>query len=194
MAPANQTPVALALASAAVGDVVHGIAPDQWGAPTPCTQWPVRRVVGHLAGMNLVFAALLAGQPMPARTDMPDEELPKRYDASAELLISRFSEPGALERVVDSPMGSATGAERLEIRLYDLLAHGWDVARATGQVFKLPEDLVEESLVFATAQLDGVDREGRFAPAQPCPDDAPALDRLVAFLGRDLAWEPARGN
>ncbi|MGL5808681.1 MAG: hypothetical protein ACRCYQ_01910 [Nocardioides sp.] len=60
-------------------------------------------------------------------------------------------------------MGSATGAERLRIRLYDLLAHGWDLAQATGQPAELPDDVAEESLAFARTQLD---------------------DRLAAFLGR----------
>lgn len=29
-------------------------------------------------------------------------------------------------------------------------------------------------------------RTGRFDPAQPAVDDAPAIDRLVAFLGRPV--------
>ncbi len=154
----------------------------------------MRRVVGHLVGMNLVFAAMLADEPMPARVDIADDDLAAQYDSSAELLVSRFSAPGVLERDIGGPMGSASGAERLQIRLYDLIAHGWDLARATRQPLTLPDDVVEDSLAFATVQLEGVDRDGRFQPPQPCPDSAAALDRLAAFLGRDVTWAARVGE
>jgi uncharacterized protein (TIGR03086 family) len=182
------TPDELALALAAVGLLVHRIAPGQWSADTPCTEWRVRRVVAHLVGMNLVFAAMLAGEPMPDRVDIADADLAEQYDASAELLVSRFRAPGTPAHQVVGPLGAASGADRLQIRLYDLIAHGWDLARATRQTLALPDDLVERALAFATRQLEGVDRDGRFRPPQPCPDDAGSLDRLAAFLGRDVAW------
>lgn len=184
----------LALAFVAVGVVIHRIEPDQWASPTPCTQWPVRRVVDHLAGMNLVFAAMLADEAMPPRTEIADEDLPAHYDASAELLVTNFSAPGALQRDMGGPLGSATGAERLQIRLYDLIAHGWDLARATRQPLILPDELVEESLAFATVQLEGIDREGRFHPPQSCAASADCLDRLAAFLGRDVNWAAPVGE
>ncbi len=168
--------------------MIHRIEPDQWASPTPCAEWSVRRIVSHLVGMNLVFAAMLADEPVPARFDIADLDLPGEYDSSAELLVSRFSAPGTLERDMGGPLGSASGGERLQIRLYDLLAHGWDLARATRQPLNLPDDLAENALAFATRQLDGTNRDGRFQPPQPCPDDTVSIERLAAFLGRDVAW------
>ena len=52
------------------------------------------------------------------------------YQSSSASLLAAFSGPGVLERSYRGPLGSATGAERLQIRLYDLLAHGWDLAQA----------------------------------------------------------------
>ena len=191
MASDRESPSAeLAIAFAAVGSVIHHIDADQWASPTPCTQWPVRRVVGHLVGMNLVFAAMLADEPPPARFEIYDSDLAARYDASAAVLVARFSAPGTLERNMGGPLGSASGADRLWIRMYDLLAHGWDVARATGQRLIVPDELAENALAFATRQLDGVDRDGRFEPPQPHSAAADALDRLAAFLGRDPSWTP----
>ncbi|MBI1351436.1 MAG: TIGR03086 family protein [Actinomycetales bacterium] len=178
----------LGLALATVGGVVHRVTSDQWASPTPCTDWPVRAVVNHLVGMNLVFSALVGGEPMPTRVELADEDLAARYDSSAELLLAAFSAPGALDGDIAGPLGSASGEERLQIRLYDLIAHGWDVARATGQSLNLPEELVEHSLAFSSVQLHGVDRSGRFAPARSVPDSAEAIDRLVSFLGRDVNW------
>jgi hypothetical protein len=44
------------------------------------------------------------------------------YWASSASLQAAFARPGVLGRRYRGPMGSTTGAERLQIRLYDLLA------------------------------------------------------------------------
>jgi uncharacterized protein (TIGR03086 family) len=75
----------------------------------------------------------------------------------------------------------------LQIRLYDLLAHGWDLARATGQPVDLPDDLAEQSLSFACKQLDGQSRQGRFGAAQNAGENAAAIERVAAFLGRTVS-------
>lgn len=171
---------------ASVGVLIAGVRDDQWQAPTPCTDWTVHRVVGHIVGMNGVFAAMLAGEAPPACSDLEPAELLPAYRAYSARLLEAFGQPGVLARTFESPMGSATGAERLQIRLYDLLAHGWDLARATGQIADLPEDAAETALTFARGQVSDESRPGRFAPAQPAPPDASAVDRLVAFLGRSV--------
>ena len=50
-----------------MADLIDRVAADQWTAPTPCTEWNVRDLVGHLVGMNLVFVAMFEGTPMPER-------------------------------------------------------------------------------------------------------------------------------
>ena len=51
-------------------------------------------------------------------------------------------------------MGVATGAERLQWRIVDLLAHAWDLVQATGVVAELPDDLVEQALTFAREAIE----------------------------------------
>ena len=187
---AGRAPLAeqLGRAFAAVAGLISNIRADQWSAPTPCADWTVRQVVNHLIGMNRVFAALLAGQPPPARpsADHVEDDPAGAYRGSAAALLAAFSRPGVLERTYHGPLGSATGAERLQIRLYDLLAHGWDLAQATEQPADLPEDLAEQSLAFARTQLTEQARPGRFGPAQIVDEQASAIERLVAFLGRPV--------
>jgi uncharacterized protein (TIGR03086 family) len=180
--------VELGRAFDAVGRLISNIRADQWSAPTPCTEWSVRRVVNHLIGMNRVFAALLADQPPPPRPseDHVEDDPVSAYRDSAAALQFAFGQPGVLERTDHSPLGTATGAERLQIRLYDLLAHGWDLAEATEQPADLPDDLAERSLAFARTQLTDQARPGRFGPAQLVANEAPAIERLVAFLGRPV--------
>ena len=169
--------------------MIGAVRPDQWSAPTPCEQWDVRRLVEHLVGMNLVFAAMLAGDSPPQRGEgLASDALPRAFSDSADALLAAFAEPGALERAYTGPLGSATGSDRLKIRLYDLLAHGWDLAQATGHpVQLLPDDAAEDVLGFVREQLVDESRTGRFGPPRTAPEDAPAIERLVAFLGRQVA-------
>jgi uncharacterized protein (TIGR03086 family) len=173
---------------AAVGEQVDAIQPGQWSAPTQCMGWTVHRLVEHLVGKNLVFSAVLAQQPLAPRGDgMPSDHLPPAYRRSAAELVAGFAEPGELERSYEGPLGAATGSERLMIRMYDLLAHGWDLAEALGGPADLPDDAAEESLAFARAYGRTVRPGGGcFGPARPVADDAPAIVRLVAFLGREV--------
>ncbi len=175
----------LGRALTAVDSLVAGVLPGQWSVPTPCSQWSVQQLVDHLVGMNRVFVAMLDEQPPPQRSERSADELAEAFTASAASLLHAFDRPGVLEQQFRGPLGTMTGADRLQIRLYDLLAHGWDLARATGQpVDLLPDDVAEQSLAFVRGQLLDSARPGRFDPAQPVTDDAPAIERLVAFLGR----------
>src|SRR6185437_2924717 len=177
----------LTRALSAVGDLITGIREDQWSAPTPCTDWTVHDLVNHLVGVNLAFAARLRDQvPPELGADHLGDNPAAAYRATSAAVQAGFDQPGAVERAYHGPLGTISGAAWLHVRITDLLAHGWDLARATGQPAELPEDLAEQALVFSRAQMATVSRTGRFGPAQPVADDAPAIDRLVAFLGRPV--------
>jgi uncharacterized protein (TIGR03086 family) len=181
----------LARASAVTGDLIDGIAADQWTSPTPCTEWNVRDLVNHLVGMNLVFVALIEESPIPERgADRLGADPAGAYRRSAAALQAAAGRPGVLERSQATPVGVATGVERLQWRIADLLAHGWDLIQATGVSAEIPDDLVEQALTFVRAQLPGQPRAGRFADPQPIRDNAPAIDRLAAFTGRPVPWTP----
>lgn len=179
----------LGRALTAVDGLIRAVRPEQWSAPTPCAQWTAAQLVNHLVGMNRVFVAMLSNEPPPQRSERSSGELADAFATSSAGLLAAFSRPGVLEQEFTGPLGMVTGAGRLQIRLYDLIAHGWDLARATGQDARLlPDDLAEQSLTFVRGQLSGQARPGRFDLAQPVADDAPAIDRLAAFLGRRVSW------
>jgi uncharacterized protein (TIGR03086 family) len=181
----------LARATAATGDLIDRITAEQWTAPTPCTEWSVRDVVDHLVGMNLVLAALFEERPMPVRgADRLGADPAAAYRRSAAALLAAAARPGVLERTQTTPVGVAIGAERVRWRIVDLLAHGWDLGQATGVEAELPDDLAEQALTFARAQLPSRPRAGRFADPRPIRDDAPAIERLAAATGRPVPWTP----
>jgi uncharacterized protein (TIGR03086 family) len=78
------------------------------------------------------------------------------------------------------------------VALDEVVVHGWDLARATGQPYEPDEPAVLASLAFAEGfeAPAGAADGGPFGPPVPVPPDAPALDRLAGATGRDPAWTP----
>lgn len=171
--------------------MIAGIGGDQWSAPTPCTEWSVRQVLNHLVGGSLFFVDLLEGQPLPPLGDvrarlaqdyLGDDPL-AAFDTATTRLLGAFDAPGRLEQPLPLPIGTAPGAVALRLRLTEVLVHGWDLARATGQRLQVADDLVDEALAFVgTVELP----RHAFAEPRPAPPDASAVDRLAARLGRSL--------
>ena len=72
----------------------------------------------------------------------------------------------------------------------DVFLHSWDLARATDQPPGLDEAVCAE-LLAGMEPLDEMLRDsGQYGPRVPVPDDAPAMDRLMGFIGRDPDWQP----
>jgi uncharacterized protein (TIGR03086 family) len=67
----------------------------------------------------------------------------------------------------------------------DILVHGWDLARATGQDPELDAEVAEPVLAFAReAFVDEGARAPSIGPEVAVPAGASVTDRLVGFLGR----------
>lgn len=185
MTTASPTVEQLDRALAAVGDQIAAVGDEQWSAPTPCTEWTVRDLVGHLVVGNRRFVAVLNDQTPPdPDADLLGDDPAAAFRESGAALRAAYEQPGVMDRKFQGPLGTTTGATRLRWRIADLLAHGWDLSRALGRPVDLPVDLVEEALAFARTALADRPREGRFAEPQPVAADAPVTDRYVAFLGR----------
>ena len=87
---------------------------------------------------------------------------------------------------VDLP-GEVAGGVALD----ELVIHGWDLAKATGQDAGYDGPGLDS--VFAMVshfRADGA--EGLFGPPVDVPEDAPLFDRILGLTGRNPAWEPPR--
>jgi uncharacterized protein (TIGR03086 family) len=188
----------LAAALAGTEQLVATLGPEDWGLPTPCTSWSVRDVVNHLVGGNLLFTRVLGGEPPPpreelvaaSRTDRLGDDAVGAYRDSAASLLEAFRAEGVPDRVVTVPAGTFPGIGALHLRTVEALVHGWDVAQGTGRPLAFPDELVENELAFTRATLSKLpprpEGQGPFGAPQPVADDAPALDRLAALLGRPV--------
>jgi uncharacterized protein (TIGR03086 family) len=174
--------------------LIAAVQEGQWAGPTPCAGWSVRDLVTHVVAGNSLFAgALSGGQPpaAPQGTVMPEAGLLNAYRDSAAELLGAFREPGALDRMVTVPFGTVPGVVALHLRITELLVHGWDLARATGQPAIVPDGLAEQELAFSRSKLADIPPGRRpFGPPQPVAALAPAIDQLAALLGRDVTPRP----
>ena len=171
--------------------LVKAVRLDQAGAPTPCTEWDVRDLLNHIIGTLWLSEALLSDRaprhPMAPGglpgTDLADEDPAAAYaEASAAALAAAMGD--TLTRMHATPLGDMPGPALAGFTTLDILVHGWDLAKATGQPADLDDALVAHALAFAQQAITPGTRAPRIGPALPVAADAPLTNRLVAFLGR----------
>ena len=79
--------------------------------------------------------------------------------------------------------------------LMEYIVHAWDLAIATGQPLRFTGEEADGALQVGLGMLKPEYRgPGKaFGYEAPVSETADTLDRLVAFLGRDLQWQaPAK--
>jgi len=163
--------------------VLAKVVADQLDAPTPCSEWTVRDLVGHVIAGN----QRMAGGTPPSDSDLAG--LIETHASSAGAAQAMFAAPDGLIRSFEMPFGSVPGSVVIGLRTADVLTHAWDLARATGQPTDVDPVLAAEVLEVSRQRITPDFRgPGRpFGEEEPCDVSRPAADRLAAFLGRAMA-------
>ena len=184
------------------GSVIAHIRPDQLDAPTPCSEMDVRAMLGHLVGVLDRVAALGQGEDPFSVTEhcVADDAWSSTWTASAGRVADAWRDDDVLAQPMALPWIQGSGAEVLASYFSELTVHTWDLATATGQQPDWDDTVVDAALasrdflpaenrralfeeVSAAMGLDEVAMP--FDEAVRVPDDAPAIDRLVAWNGRN---------
>ena len=177
-------------AQAWTGAIVAGVHKEDLHEPTPCSDWDVSMLLDHLIADIDTFNRVASGEPLDLVTSIKPEENAGLATPDGAAVFERvtararelWSAPGALEQTYRTSRSELPGAGLFNIFLIELLVHGWDIAKATGQPVEMPADLAEGALAFTTKMMK--DKRMGFEQPVPAPEDASATDRLVAWLGR----------
>jgi len=193
--------VDLGPAARRLADLVANVADEDLARPTPCPAYALGDLIEHVGGLAVAFAAA-ASKQRDARTDQAASGDAARLGADWRERIPRnlndlalaWADPAAWHGMTRIA-GTDTPAETVGLVLADeLVVHGWDVARASGQPYACEPEVLEAARQFLEmfASPDAPSGpEVPFGPSTVLLAEAPLLDRVVALAGRDPGWKPA---
>jgi uncharacterized protein (TIGR03086 family) len=169
--------------------LVAGTRADQLDDPTPCPEFDVRTLLGHLVatvGRARVIGEGGAPFSVPSLvTGVADGGWADAFAAAVHELWPVWSADELLDAPRSVPWGEVPGRAALWGYVNETLVHGWDLALATGQPTEADADLAEITLAGARAQIPASVRSGPvpFAPVvEPAPDAGPT-ERLANWSG-----------
>ncbi|MBV8159565.1 MAG: TIGR03086 family protein [Acidimicrobiia bacterium] len=171
------------------GRYVAGVKAGQWHDPTPDDEWDVHALVNHVVGGNFWVAPLVGGKSIDDVGDRYDGDLlgddaVGAFQRSAKEAAAAFNAPGAMQAPCAVSYGPVPGEIYAGHRFIDVLIHGWDLARATGQDTALPAELVEACFEVVEPQRALLEASGMFGGDVAAPPGADRQTELLAVLGR----------
>ena len=188
MGPFDHAAVTLAACRAVLGRLTE----DDLSRPSPCTEYTVGEVGQHVVRSMVLLASVAAGPVDPAAGPVgsaagpaagPVGSLEEQVAVTTEAALAAWRRRG-LGGTVAVGRSTLPADLAFEIIPMELLVHGWDVARATGQQIDVPPE-VADHLLDRARELVTDDKRGRsFAAEVPAGPQASALQRLIAFTGR----------
>ena len=197
----NMDIVDLGPAAQRLADLVARVTDGELGNPTPCPAYTLGDLVEHGGGLALAFTAAANKdrtkyndqQPPPGNAERLAGDWRARIPRDLANLAQAWRNPAAWTGMTRIAGGDSPSSVVGLVAADELVVHGWDVARATGQPYD-PEPEVLDAAKSFLAMFASPDApagpEVAFGPSRPMPDDAPPLDRVVALAGRDPGWAP----
>ncbi|MEW1753358.1 TIGR03086 family metal-binding protein [Streptomyces angustmyceticus] len=172
-------------------------ADEQLDAPTPCASYAVRHLLGHLVGLSAAFQHTARKDlgPMtsvPPNASVPDVEPGWRdeLDRNLDSMAGAWHDPAAWEGETQAGGVTLPAAIAGRFALNELVLHGWDLARATGQEYAPDATSLGVSYALLAPLAESSDRVPVFGPPVAVAADAPLLDQVVALSGRRPDWAP----
>lgn len=216
-APSTLDPRAIIrIATDTTRPIIAGVRPDQLDDRSPCPDLDVGTLVEHLVHVVVRVTAIGRGEDAMSTVwsgaSVPDDGWVAVWDEKVADLERAWADDATLEQTVVLPWATQPGGAALVMYAGELSVHTWDLAKATGQQPAWNDAAVEPAYAWIK---QGLPAEGRrayydaartemeaagitpddgpfggppFGEVVPVPDDAPAIDRLVAWQGRNPAW------
>lgn len=172
--------------------VVESVPDDALGRPTPCTEFDVRTLANHLLGTSEAMRRIGVDEALdpddPWGTGGDHLTATWREDLAGRLraYADAWDRPDAFE---GDALGGTMPRRMVGGMAYvEVLLHGWDLARGSGQRLE-PDDAVVAAALEVMEQIGAMGREqGAFGAQVELPDGASGWHRVLAQAGRDPEW------
>ena len=184
----NDPRVLLAGAMSSAAEVIGAVTEDQLDLPTPCSDFDVRTLANHLLSAPPTVASLGRGDEYGAVAEVavPFDQVARALGHDVCRGPRRLGRRHAARQGHHAAVGRASGGAVLAQFTGEIVVHTWDLATATGQWGEWQPEVLD--LAFESYR-QGLPAEGReqfpvFKAVVPVADDAPLIDQIVAWTGR----------
>ena len=185
----------MAAAATEAATVVNRVPEGTLDAPTPCHDWDLRTLLNHTILWTSYSAERRAHGESVAEDLMTKDftaepgfrdDYARQIDRAVKAWASQEAWEGELGMMGDATPAADVGA----MLIMEMMLHGWDVAKATGQEYTCGEAVAAAVLDTVEQQAELFRKYHGFADAIEAPDDATAFDRALRLSGRDPNWKP----
>lgn len=161
--------------------VLQGIADDDWTKQTPCREFDVAKLTDHLMNSITVIGGA-AGAELPERDRTDSVE--RQVVLAARPALDAWHRRG-LDGTVEFGSNESPARVMAGVLSLEFLVHAWDYAKATGREVSAPDALSDYVMGLAkTIITPGGRANVGFDDPVDVALDAGALDRLIAYTGR----------
>lgn len=165
-------------------DLVAGVPDDRWTQPTPCDDWTVRDLVAHVVETPVMFFSMV-DRPFEVTVAVADDPV-AAFEQSRRLVQAELDDPDRAGAEFEGFFGRTNFAAAIDrFACMDLVVHGWDLARATGQSDRMDPTEVERLTASVASFGDTLRSPGVCGPEVPVADDADPQTKLLGLLGRE---------
>ena len=181
-----------------LADLVGGVPDELLDAPTPCPAYTLGDLLDHVGGAALAFTGAAVKDTGDVTSHAPSGDASRlgddwrsRIPRDLLALAAAWRDPDAWTGMTKAGGVELPGEVAGLVALDEIVVHGWDVARATGQAYDCDTASLEAVLAFVSQFSEPGQEEmraGLFGPVVEVPEDAPLLDRVIGLTGRDPAW------
>ena len=188
----------LAPATQLTASVVSAVGDDALDRPTPCPDYSVRDILAHIDGLSLAFAGAAAKQFSVLTNTAPQSRQlvladgwRERIPAQLEALAVAWSDPSAWDGMTRAGGIDLPGEVAGLVALDEVVLHGWDLAKGTGQAYQPDAATAAVMTGFLTETRKGEVPVSVFGPVVEIGDEAQTFDHALGLAGRDPGWQPS---
>ncbi|MFI5709135.1 TIGR03086 family metal-binding protein [Kribbella sp. NPDC051620] len=168
--------------------MIDTIGADDLALPTPCPEYDVETLLGHLMTVIArIDLALTGNNPLSIPTVTPGvTDFAGTWKERRAVADETLSNPDVLTMTCTVPWGTIPGAAAIASYTSELATHAWDLAKATGRTDLLDDAIAIYCLPLSQQFLPAEPRGGHipFGPVVDVPADASPYDRLAGWQGR----------